>query len=125
MNLYNGFHHSSIQKQRYYMTASGTRRLIRSWVRNSCKLTPANGYYKNHMKRTDGCHLCEGYERSSRTGVALIQQFNASLTRNEEQKHMKVVKGPRSKFSVPVRGALSSYQELQRNRQHELLVDLW
>jgi hypothetical protein len=38
-------------------------------------------------------------------GVALIQEFNSSLTRNEEQKHylLQVVEDQRKKFSTPTK----------------------
>ena len=40
-------------------------------------------------------------------GVALIQEFNSSLTRNEEQKQflLQVVEDHRNKFSAPTKSA--------------------
>ena len=51
-------------------------------------------------------------------GVALIQEFNASLTRNEEQKQylMQVVEDHRRKFSVPTKaGAINTSRETDMN----------
>jgi len=41
-------------------------------------------------------------------GVALIQEFNSALTRNEEQKQFlpQVVDDHRNKFSAPTKSAL-------------------
>jgi hypothetical protein len=48
-------------------------------------------------------------------GVALMQEFNASITRNEEQRQflLQVVEAHRKEFSVPTKG-----ETVKRSRKH-------
>src|SRR6218665_335386 len=112
MNLQNEFHYSSVQKRRDYMTSSRHLYTLRFFQildlsKEFLKVDPSEwkrqeSYLKNQKVATSVKVVNDLAER----GVALVQEFNASLTRNEEQKRISsdlVVENHRHKFGVPTK----------------------